>query len=62
MQKHALKMAGIDVPQAVFMCAVESEASQDERALEQALQLLQMEDPSFYVTTHPDTGTYEQQS
>jgi translation elongation factor EF-G len=38
------------------MCAVEAESAKDQPQLDNALSLLQMEDPSFFVSMPQDTG------
>ena len=50
------QLKGIVAPPPVFICAVEPETTADEKGLLEALQLLQMEDPSFRLSTDPDSG------
>jgi len=50
------KLEGLSVPRAVFMCSVEAMSTKHQQQLDTALSLLQMEDPSFHITTPQDTG------
>jgi elongation factor G len=51
-----MQLKGIVSPPPVFICAVEPETAADEKSLLEALQLLQMEDPSFHLSTDADSG------
>ena len=45
-------LAGVEVPDPVFFCSIESESITTQTALDKALVSLQREDPSFKVNFH----------
>jgi translation elongation factor EF-G len=49
----SLELKGIETPPPVFFCSIESHKSADEKNLNEALRLLQMEDPTFHFNTDP---------
>jgi elongation factor G len=49
-------LPGLSVPDAVFFCTVEASSTKDEAALEHALGMLQLEDPSLRVRVDDETG------
>ncbi|PRP79531.1 hypothetical protein PROFUN_12722 [Planoprotostelium fungivorum] len=51
-----VKLEGITVPAPVFFCSVEPLRTADEKALEDALHNMQLEDPSFRLTHDQETG------
>jgi elongation factor G len=56
LDRRHLQLAGIHIPEPVFFCAIEAESTKDEQALSDALDKLQLEDPSVQVTVDEDTG------
>eukprot|EP01100_Stratorugosa_tubuloviscum_P009281 TRINITY_DN3885_c0_g1_i1.p1 TRINITY_DN3885_c0_g1~~TRINITY_DN3885_c0_g1_i1.p1 ORF type:complete len:780 (-),score=358.52 TRINITY_DN3885_c0_g1_i1:80-2383(-) len=54
--KDQLKLVGMSVPQPVFFCSIEPPNFATLKTLENALELLQKEDPSFHLTHNSDTG------
>ena len=53
--KHYVQLSSIPSPPPVFFASLEPESSQQEKQLEEALALLQKEDPSFSISLQPDT-------
>lgn len=49
-------LEGIKPPPPVFFCSIEPESLSAQKSLDEALNLLQKEDPSFSVTQDPDSG------
>lgn len=52
----AVVLAGVTIPPPVFFCSIEPASARYQKPLEQALELLQVEDPSLKVKTDHDTG------
>lgn len=51
-----LRLSGVRIPPPVFVSAIEPVSSADAKPVEEALQLLQREDPSFEVVQDAETG------
>ena len=51
-----LRLNGVRIPPPVFVCAIEPATTADAKPVEEALTLLQREDPSFEVVQDADTG------
>jgi len=49
-------LAGVQIPEPVFFCSIETSSLMYEKPLEQALAMLQREDPSLKVTLDSETG------
>ena len=49
-------LSGVRTPEPVFSCSIEAESSVEGKKLEDALNFLQLEDPSFVVTEDDETG------
>ncbi|GAB6021435.1 hypothetical protein CHUAL_004041 [Chamberlinius hualienensis] len=49
-------LAGVEVPQPVFLCSIEPASLSQQSPLENALQMIQLEDPSVRITTDQETG------
>lgn len=47
---------GVNIPKPVFFCTIETETQALQEPMEKALSQLQLEDPSFKVSTEQDTG------
>jgi elongation factor G len=54
--KRPLRVAGIVIPDPIFFCSVEAESTQQQKLLDQALEILCRDDPSLRVDTDPETG------
>lgn len=50
------RLLGLTLPQPVFTASVEVDSQSEEKALAEALEVMQREDPSLHVKTDPDTG------
>ena len=55
-ESHPILLEKIDFPEPVISIAIEPKTKADEEKLANALQKLAMEDPSFRVVAHEDTG------
>ena len=55
-EKHPILLEKIDFPEPVIDIAVEAKTKSDEEKISQALDRLQVEDPSLIVKTDPETG------
>jgi elongation factor G len=55
-QGNPVLLPGIQTPPPVFFCAVEPDSVAEEKNLNEALRLLQMEDPSFHLNVDNETG------
>ncbi|CAK4146429.1 unnamed protein product [Aphanomyces euteiches] len=53
---NRLELPGVEIPAPVFTCSIESDSLSRQKELEEALQHLQREDPSFVVTEDEETG------
>ncbi|KDO25110.1 hypothetical protein SPRG_20745 [Saprolegnia parasitica CBS 223.65] len=51
-----LLLPGVEIPAPVFTCSIESDSLSRQKELDEALQHLQREDPSFVVTQDEETG------
>nr|CCA14335.1 elongation factor G putative [Albugo laibachii Nc14] len=51
-----ITLPGVQLPNPVFTCSIEAESSISEKELEDALHILQREDPSFVVRLDDETG------
>ncbi|KAG1708032.1 hypothetical protein DVH05_024717 [Phytophthora capsici] len=49
-------LPGVQIPKPVFTCSIEAESSAKQKDLDNALESLQREDPSFVVTVDEETG------
>jgi elongation factor G len=54
--KEEVTLAGMQIPEPVIFRAVEPKSAADQTALEEAMEKLQREDPSFHVTIDKDSG------
>lgn len=50
-----VELKGIVTPPPVFFCSIEPSKTSEEKNLNEALRLLQMEDPTFHFNTDPGT-------
>lgn len=55
-EKFQGQLTGIAIPPPVFTCSVEAESSGDSARLEEALRIVEMEDPSVRVTRDLESG------
>ncbi|KAL3669410.1 hypothetical protein V7S43_005804 [Phytophthora oleae] len=53
---HQMILPGVQIPKPVFTCSIEAESSAKQKDLDNALENLQREDPSFVVTVDEETG------
>ncbi|KAL4139892.1 hypothetical protein PRNP1_015321 [Phytophthora ramorum] len=53
---HQVVLPGVQIPKPVFTCSIEAESSAKQKDLDNALENLQREDPSFVVTVDDETG------
>ncbi|NXV77619.1 RRF2M factor, partial [Atlantisia rogersi] len=53
---ESLLLAGVEIPDPVFFCTIESPSMAKQEDLDNALSCLQREDPSLKVKLDPDTG------
>ncbi len=55
-QQYPVILESIYIPEPVISIAIEPKTKQDEEKLQEALESLAHEDPTFRVLTHPETG------
>jgi len=55
-EKTPILLESMDFPEPVISMAVEPKTQSERKALDTALEILQLEDPTFKVTTNEDTG------
>lgn len=55
-QAEKVLLESIYAPQPVFTCSVEAESNSDEAQLDQALRIIELEDPSVRPSRDPETG------
>lgn len=48
-------LAGIDTPEPVFFCAIESPSASDQKRFDEALERLAREDPSLQISIDPES-------
>mgnify|MGYP002480753087 CR=1 FL=1 len=53
-----IKLAGIQIPEPVFYCSITPVSQSTEDALKEALNNLQLEDPSFKWMVNKDNGQW----
>ena len=54
-ESQCMTLAGISIPEPVFFCSIEAESRSHNKDLENALHILQLEDPSLIVTHDPES-------
>lgn len=55
-QKDPFKLKGVEIPAPVFFQTIEAESNKDQEPLEEALQILKMEDPSISTRVDEETA------
>eukprot|EP01117_Protostelium_nocturnum_P019880 TRINITY_DN8721_c0_g1_i1.p1 TRINITY_DN8721_c0_g1~~TRINITY_DN8721_c0_g1_i1.p1 ORF type:complete len:780 (+),score=242.82 TRINITY_DN8721_c0_g1_i1:44-2383(+) len=51
-----IQLEGIQIPPPVFLCSIEPQKASEEKKLDDALKLLQLEDPSFHLINDVESG------
>ena len=56
MKENPIALEGVEIPSSVFFCSIEPDSLSFQQPLEDALEILQKEDPSLYVKFNAETG------
>eukprot|EP01080_Neovahlkampfia_damariscottae_P000422 gene422-6835_t len=56
MKDSPVALEGVEIPSSVFFCSIEPDSVSFQQPLEEALEILQKEDPSLYVKLNAETG------